>query len=90
MARDISHEDIAERFIQAKVVDFAAMGKLVAELGPTLALADRGWHGVAFGKFHTLACMMPASDLTRLVGSLGNAGLTAAALEGIANANIPR
>src|SRR5262245_7631415 len=25
MARDISHEDIAERFIQAKVVDFAAM-----------------------------------------------------------------
>jgi hypothetical protein len=89
MARDISHEDIAERFIQAKVVDFAAMGKLVAELGPLLAVADRGWHGVNFGRFHILACMMPAPDFTHVVGSLRTAALTSAALEGAAGASLP-
>ncbi len=90
MAREISHEEIAERFIQAKVVDYAAMGRLIAELGPLLAVGDRGWHGINFGRFHSLACSMPAEDLSRLVGSLGNAGLTSAALGGIANASIPR
>ena len=60
MPKDISHEEIAERFIQAKVVDFAAMGMFVAEFGPSLAVNDRGWHGVNFGRFNILACMMPA------------------------------
>lgn len=90
MPKDISHEEIAERFIQAKVVDFAAMGKFVAEFGPSLAVNDRGWHGVNFGRFNILACMMPASDVARAVGSLRGATLTAAAIEGAADLNLPR
>jgi hypothetical protein len=81
MPRELTHEEIAERFIQAKVVDFSAMGRLVAELGPTLAVSDRGWHGVNFGRFHVLACSMPAAELERVVGSLKTANLTTAALE---------
>ena len=90
MAREFSHDEIAERFIQAKVVDFAAMGRLITELGPTLAVNDRGWHGVNFGRFHILACMMPAGDLARVVGSLQTAGLTSAALEGAVHGSLPR
>ena len=90
MPKELTHEEIAERFIHAKVIDFAAMGKLVTELGPTLAVSDRGWHGVNFGRFHFLACMMPASDLARVVGSLQTAALTSAALEQATGASIPR
>jgi len=82
MAKSLSHEDIAERFVSAKVIDFAAMGRLIAELGPELAANDQGWHGVNFGRFNTLACMMPAADVARLVGSLRSAALTAAVIEG--------
>ena len=90
MPREISHEDVAERLVQAKVLDFAALGKFVTELGPTLAVNDRGWHGVSFGRFNILACMMPASDVARLVGSLQGAALTAAAIEGAAGSSLPR
>ena len=81
MPREISHDEIAERFVQAKVVDFAAMGKLITELGPIMAVGDRGWHGVNVGFFHTLACVMPAGDLSRLMGPLSTAALAAVALE---------
>jgi hypothetical protein len=90
MPKDISHEEIAERFVQAQVVDFAAMGKFVAEFGPVLAVNDRGWHGVNFGRFSILACMMPAIDVARVVGSLRGATLTSAALEGAADVSLPR
>lgn len=85
--RNLSHEDIARRFVEAKAFDFGAMGKLITELGPELAIHDKGLHGVVFGKFNTLACMLPAVDAVRLVGNLGAAALTAQALEGAAGAD---
>ena len=86
---EISHEEIAQRFMDAKIVNFQAMGKLVTDLGPALAIGDQGWHGVNFGRFHILACIMPAGDVARLVGSLQTAGLAAAALEA-ARGSLPR
>jgi len=77
MANSLSHEEIAQRFVNAKVFDFGAMGKLIAELGPELAARDQGWHGI-----NVLACMMPPADVARLVGSLRSAALTAAVIEG--------
>jgi hypothetical protein len=90
MPKDLSHEDIARKFVEAKVVDFSAMAKLITELGPELAVNDQGWHGVNFGRFHTLACMLPAADVTRLVGSLRTAALTATVLEGAVEASLPK
>ena len=90
MTKEISHDEIAQRLIQAKVVDFAAMGKLVTELGPVLAVSDRGWHGFLFGRFNMLACAMPAGDAARLVGALHGGVLTSAALEGAAQGSVPR
>ncbi|HTZ68102.1 MAG TPA: hypothetical protein VMB83_11680 [Roseiarcus sp.] len=90
MPRNLSHEEIAEQFIKAKAFDFNAMGKLIAELGPELAIRDLGWHGINFGRYNILACMLPAWDATRAVGDLRAAGLTAAALQGAAEASLPK
>ena len=90
MPESLSHEEIAQHFIRAKVFDFSAMGKLIAELGPELAVSDLGWHGVNFGRYNILACMLPAWDAARAVGDLRAAGLTATALESAAEASKPK
>jgi hypothetical protein len=81
MAKELSHEDIAQRFVDAKVIDFNAMGKLITELGPSLAVNDQGWHGISFGRWNWWNCYMPAVDAMRLVGSLPAAALTTRVLE---------
>ena len=88
MPKNLSHEEIAQRFIDAKVVDFAAMGRFITELGPVLAVSDAGWHGVNIGRYNILACMMPAVDAARLVGNLRSAAATSAALEGAVDASV--
>jgi hypothetical protein len=45
MASRVSHQDIVKRLLDTKTVDFAAIGKAVAEIGPSLALADEPWEG---------------------------------------------
>jgi hypothetical protein len=90
MSKSLSHEEISEKFVQSKVIDFAAMGKFITENGAALAVNDQGLHGVTIGRYNILACMMPAIDVARLVGDLRGASLTAKALEGIAEASLPR
>lgn len=43
MAIRVTHQDIVKTVLESKAVDFAALGKVVAELGPRLALADEPW-----------------------------------------------
>ncbi len=43
MSNRISHQDIVKRMLDSKSVDFAAVGKAVAELGPGLSMADEPW-----------------------------------------------
>jgi hypothetical protein len=43
MSQRINHQDIVKKALDAKAVDFAALGKLIAELGPSLSLADEPW-----------------------------------------------
>jgi hypothetical protein len=35
-----THKDTVKKLLEAKTVDFAAIGKQVAELGPSLALSE--------------------------------------------------
>jgi hypothetical protein len=81
MPKEISHEEIAQRFVDANVIDFRAAGDWIAELGPILAVSDQGWHGINFGRFNSHACFLPAYDVARLVGSLRGAAVTTAAIE---------
>lgn len=45
MARRVDHQEIVRRVLEEKGVDFAAVGRIVAEVGPSLSLADEPWEG---------------------------------------------
>lgn len=43
MADRVNHQEIVKKLIATKAIDFNAIGKTVAELGPSLAVADEPW-----------------------------------------------
>ena len=43
MANRINHQDVVKKLLEAKAVDFSAVGKVIGELGPTMSLADEPW-----------------------------------------------
>ena len=45
MSDRVNHQDVVKKLLDTKAVDFAAVGKTVAELGPALSLADEPWEG---------------------------------------------
>jgi hypothetical protein len=81
MGKELSHQEIAERFLKSEALNFDAMGKFVSSVGPELLVRDTGWHGVNFGRFNILACMLTASDAVRLIGNLRVASQVAGAME---------
>ena len=81
MPKELEHDEIAQRFLESQSLNFDAMGKFVGELGPQLLVRDKGLHGIAFGRFNILACMLTAADLVALVGDLRVAGRFAQAME---------
>lgn len=70
MASKLTHEAISERFLASDAVKFDGLAKFVADFGPDLVSHDDGLHGVVFGRYNILACMMPAADVAKLVGDL--------------------
>jgi hypothetical protein len=46
MTNRVNHQDLVKRLLDAKAVDFAAIGKTVTEMGPSLAMADEPWEGI--------------------------------------------
>jgi len=52
----LRHEEIVDKFISTRAVDFNALGKFVAESGPQIASSGRGDYGVRFGHYNILAC----------------------------------
>jgi hypothetical protein len=45
MATRVNHQDIVKAVLDSKAVDLAAVGKMVAQFGPALSLADEPWDG---------------------------------------------
>jgi hypothetical protein len=45
MSNRVNHQEIVKKLLDAKAVDFGAIGKAVAEVGPSLSLADEPWEG---------------------------------------------
>lgn len=45
MSQRINHQEIVRKALDSKAVDFAAIGKMVAELGPAISMADEPWDG---------------------------------------------
>ncbi|MGC1323154.1 MAG: hypothetical protein WA849_13300 [Candidatus Udaeobacter sp.] len=81
--KNISHEEIAQKFVDGKAFDFNNIGKVITDLAPMLTVSDKGLHGVLFGKFNVLACMMPAYDAANFLGALRGGGLAGTIAEGV-------
>ena len=78
----ISNQEIVKRFVDAKAVDFNAIGKLVTDLGPALSTSEIGYRVVLAGRPFIIACLMPAADIRELVGELRNVNIRAAVAAG--------
>ena len=66
----MTNEEIVKRFIDSKAFDFTAIGRLVTELGPSLATSSRGAHILLVGRHNILACMLPPAEAADLIGDI--------------------
>jgi hypothetical protein len=78
---NLSHEEIVQKFLNSKSVDFNALGKFVAEFGPQIAASGHGDYAVRIGHYNILACVkniMPNHDLI----DVGASGIAAEVVGG--------
>lgn len=77
----IRNEEIGRRLIASKAIDFKAIGTLVAELAPELAVSGIGHRIVLVGRPVILACILQAGEFGERVGILGDLGVSEALKE---------
>lgn len=63
------HQQIVKKLIDSKAVDFGAIGKAVAELGPSLAMADEPWENFC-GTMRVFIRVYRIRDVTSSVENL--------------------
>ncbi len=81
MPKPLSHEEISSQFLESGSLNFEAVGQFVAKIGPELVTRDDGLHGVIYGRFNTLACILRADDLQHVFGGLRGFGGLADAVD---------
>lgn len=79
MSNRVNHQEIVRKILDSKGVDFQAIGKTVAELGPTLSLADEPWDTFCgtmrnFIVLFILNPIGPVANIERLSGLRNIAG----------------
>ncbi len=79
--RGISHQEIVKNLLDTKAVDFAAIGKAFAELGPAIAVADEPWEGFC-GTMRIFIHLYKVFTPVTPVESLGELGAAAAEIKG--------
>ena len=72
---NVSHEEIVQKFLNSRSVDFNALGKFVAEFGPQIAASGRGDYGVRIGHYNILACFNIGPIDPRLNQGIGASGI---------------
>lgn len=77
----MTNDEIVRRFIEAKAIDFGAIGSVIAELGPRLAASDAGAKMVLVGRHNILACMMPGPAAGQLIGDVARGQLGHAVMQ---------
>jgi hypothetical protein len=66
----VTNEDIVKRLIESKAVDFAAIGRLVAELGPGLAASSASARLTLFGRHNIIVACIPPAESSELIGDI--------------------
>lgn len=77
----VNHQDIVKSLLDSKAVDFAAIGKAVATLGPSLAIADEPWEGFC-GTMRRFIILYKIFNPENPVENLGELGGAAGELQG--------
>jgi hypothetical protein len=75
------NEEIVRRFVDSKAIDFKAIGSLVTDLSPKLAVAELGAKVVLVGRHFIIACMMPPALAGDIVGQISKGQIGAAMKE---------
>jgi len=71
----MENDAIAARFLEAKAIDFDAIGSLVTRLGPELAISKVGPKLVLVGRPFIVACMLTAREGAELINQFQKAEL---------------
>jgi hypothetical protein len=71
----MTNDQIVKRLIESKAVDFAAIGSLVTELGPSLAVENTGAQCVLVGRHNVIVCCIPPAEASQLVGDIARGQL---------------
>jgi hypothetical protein len=66
------NEEIAKRLVASKAIDFKAIGNLVAELAPELAVSGIGHRIILVGRPVILACILQAGEFGERIGALAS------------------
>lgn len=72
---NMSHEEIVQKFLNSKSVDFKELGKFVAEFGSQIAASSRGDYGVRFGHYNIQACFRNIIPVESQLTELGASGM---------------
>lgn len=73
MPEGLTHEQITERFLASKAVDYEAIGRFFAENGPELAVDPPGVYGTVIVPFiGPISCFAPWTDLAKFASSLSD------------------
>jgi hypothetical protein len=67
MSNAVKNEEIVKKFLAAKVFDFAAFGKFVAEHGASIASSPNGEFGFVVGNHFIRYCIPPVTSLVENV-----------------------
>ena len=78
----MDNDAIAARFLEAKAVNFEAIGTLVSKLGPELAVSRVGPKMVLVGRPFIIACMLTEREGAQLINQFQNAALEREVLGG--------
>jgi hypothetical protein len=81
MSTRTNHQEIVKRVIEAKAIDFHAIGKVVSEIGPALSLADEPWEGFCGTMRHFIRIYNLSGNLGSPVEELGALGSVAGELK---------
>jgi hypothetical protein len=76
-----NHQEIVKHLLNSKAVDFAAIGKAVAEMGPGIAAADEPWEGFC-GTMRRFIIVYRINNPGTPVENLGQLGSAAPELKG--------
>jgi hypothetical protein len=60
---DVKNQEIVKKFLAAKVFDFAAFGKFVAENGASIASSSEGEFGFVVGNHFIRYCIPPVTNV---------------------------